>query len=98
MKILLVEDDAETADYIRNGLTEQGHVVDRAGSGRDGLFLAAEAYDLLIVDRMLPGIDGLGLAKTIRGAGVSTPVLFLTALGGIDDRVSGLEAGGDDYL
>jgi two-component system OmpR family response regulator len=99
MKILLVEDDAETADYIANGLTEQGHVVDRADSGRDGLFLAAgEAYDLLIVDRMLPGIDGLGLVKTIRGAGVSTPVLFLTALGGIDDRVSGLEAGGDDYL
>lgn len=99
MKILVVEDDASTADYIARGLKEQGHVVDKAANGRDGLFLAAgEGYDLLIVDRMLPGVDGLKLVKTVRGAGVETPVLFLTTLGGLDDRVAGLEAGADDYL
>jgi two-component system OmpR family response regulator len=74
-------------------------VVDRAANGRDGLFLAAgETYDVLIVDRMLPGLDGLAIVKTIRGAGLKVPVLFLTAVDGIDDRVEGLEAGGDDYL
>ena len=99
MKILIIEDDPETAAYIVNGLKEHGHTVDHAPNGRDGLFLAAgESYDVLIVDRMLPGLDGLGIVKTIRGAGVKTPVLFLTTLGGIDDRVEGLEAGGDDYL
>lgn len=99
MKVLLIEDDLETANYIANGLKEHGHVVDVAADGRDGLFLAAgEPYDVMIVDRMLPGLDGLGIVKTIRGAGVKTPVLFLTTLGGIDDRVEGLEAGGDDYL
>jgi two-component system, OmpR family, response regulator len=99
MKILLIEDDAETAAYIANGLREHGHVADQAVNGRDGLFLAAGAhYDVMIVDRMLPGLDGLGIVKTIRGAGVHTPVLFLTTMGGIDDRVAGLEAGGDDYL
>lgn len=99
MKILLIEDDAETASFVACGLREQGHVVDVALSGRDGLFLAAEGgYDVMIVDRMLPGLDGLSLVKTVRGAGVKTPVLFLTTLGGIDDRVQGLEAGGDDYL
>jgi two-component system OmpR family response regulator len=99
MKILLIEDDAKTAAYVANGLEEHGHVVDQAANGRDGLFLAAgEPYDLLIVDRMLPALDGLAVVKTIRGAGVKTPVLFLTTLGGIDDRVEGLEAGGDDYL
>jgi two-component system OmpR family response regulator len=99
MKILLIEDDAETAAYIAKGMREHGHVVDHAANGRDGLFLAAqEHYELAIVDRMLPGLDGLGIVKTIRGAGVQTPVLFLTTMGGIDDRVAGLEAGGDDYL
>ncbi len=99
MKILLIEDDQETAGYVADGLTRQGHVVDRAGNGRDGLFLAAgEPYDVMIVDRMLPGLDGLAVVKTIRGAGIKTPVLFLTAVDGIDDRVAGLEAGGDDYL
>lgn len=99
MRILVVEDDDETATYVANGLTEKGHVVDRAGDGRDGLFLASsEPYDLMIVDRMLPELDGLSLVKRVRAAGVEAPVLFLTALGGVDDRVTGLEAGGDDYL
>jgi len=99
MKVLLIEDDAETARYIVNGLTEQGLVVDHADNGRDGLVLAAgEPYDVMILDRMLPGLDGLGILKTIRSAGVRTPVLLLTAMSGVDDRVEGLEAGGDDYL
>jgi two-component system, OmpR family, response regulator len=99
MKALLIEDDTETAAYIVNGLAEVGLVVDHAKTGRDGLMLAAgESYDVMIVDRMLPGIDGLAIVKTIRGAGVKTPVLFLTTMGGVNDRVEGLEAGGDDYL
>ena len=98
MKVLLIEDDAKTSAYVRRGLEEQGHVVDAAANGRDGLFLAAgEAYDVMIVDRMLPGLDGLGIVKTVRAAGVTTPVLFLTTMGGIEDRVEGLEVG-DDYL
>lgn len=99
MKILLIEDDEETAAYITRGLREHGHVIDHAANGRDGLFLAsAGEHDVLIVDRMLPAMDGLGLVRTLRGAGVRTPVLFLTALGGVGDRVRGLDAGGDDYL
>lgn len=99
MKVLLIEDDAETAKYLVNGLTQQGLVVDHAANGRDGLLLAAgESYDVMIMDRMLPGLDGLAILKTIRGAGVKTPVLLLTAMAGVDDRVEGLEAGGDDYL
>jgi two-component system, OmpR family, response regulator len=99
MKVLLIEDDEETSAYIARGLREQGHVVDLAATGRDGLFLAAEGGpDVLIVDRMLPGLDGIGLVQTLRGTGVKAPVLFLTALGGVGDRVRGLEAGGDDYL
>jgi two-component system OmpR family response regulator len=99
MKILVIEDDAQTAAYIANGLKEHGHTVDLAGAGRDGLFLATgEVYDLLVVDRMLPELDGLTIVKTIRASGDKTPVLFLTALGGVDDRVTGLDAGGDDYL
>ena len=99
MKILVIEDDAETAAYIANGLKEHGHTVDLAATGRDGLFLAAgERYDLMVVDRMLPELDGLSIVKTVRTAGIETPVLFLTALGGVDDRVTGLDAGGDDYL
>src|ERR1700693_5035897 len=94
MKLLLIEDDMATAGHIIKSLRQHGHVVDHAQNGRDGLFLAGgETYDVMIVDRMLPGIDGLGIVKTIRGAGVKTPVLFLTTLGGIDDRVEGLEAG-----
>jgi two-component system OmpR family response regulator len=99
MKLLLVEDDEETAAYVRKALAEVGHVVDRAADGREGLMLAAgEPYDVIILDRMLPEMEGLSILRTIRAIGVKTPVLVLTALGGIDDRVEGLEAGGDDYL
>lgn len=99
MKLLLIEDDQETARFIIEGLREAGHTVDHAGNGRDGLFMAAgEGYDVMVVDRMLPGLDGLGIVKTIRAAAIKTPVLFLTTLTGIDDRVEGLEAGADDYL
>jgi two-component system OmpR family response regulator len=99
LKILVIEDDHETADYVSRGLREQGHVVDLAANGRDGLFRAGDGgYDVLIVDRMLPGIEGLGLVRMLRDANVRTPVLFLTALGGVGDRVRGLDAGGDDYL
>ena len=99
VKVLVIEDDRETADYVSRGLREQGHVVDHAANGRDGLFLAGDGgYDVLVVDRMLPGIDGLGLVRMLREAKVRTPVLFLTALGGVGDRVRGLDAGGDDYL
>ena len=99
MRILVIEDDAETAAYIVRGLTEQGHVADHAADGRDGLLMSGGGgYDVLIVDRMLPGLDGIGLVKTLRGAAVKVPVLFLTALRGVGDRVQGLEAGGDDYL
>ncbi|MDE2333716.1 MAG: response regulator transcription factor [Rhodospirillales bacterium] len=99
MKILVIEDDSSTAAYIGRGLKEQGHVVDHAATGRDGLFLAGgEHYDVIVVDRVLPGCDGIGLVRTLRTTGIKTPVLFLTTLGRIDDRVEGLEAGGDDYL
>ncbi len=99
MRILVIEDDAETAAYIVRGLTEQGHVADHAADGRDGLLMAGGGgYDVLVVDRMLPGLDGIGVVKTLRGASVKVPVLFLTALRGVGDRVLGLEAGGDDYL
>src|SRR6266576_57036 len=99
MKVLLIEDDRETSAYLARGLREQGHVVDLAATGRDGLFLATDGgHDVLIVDRMLPGLDGIGLVQALRATGVKAPVLFLTALGGVGDRVHGLEAGGDDYL
>jgi two-component system, OmpR family, response regulator len=99
MKLLVVEDDAETSAYVARGLREQGHTVDVAETGRDGLFLAAGGeHDVVIVDRMLPGLDGIGLVQALRSAGVRAPVLFLTALGGVGDRVRGLESGGDDYL
>jgi two-component system OmpR family response regulator len=94
MKVLLIEDDQETSAYVARGLREQGHVVDLAATGRDGLFLATEGgHDVLIVDRMLPGLDGIGLVQALRGTGVKAPVLFLTALGGVGDRVRGLDAG-----
>jgi two-component system OmpR family response regulator len=99
LRILLIEDDAETADYIAKGLTEQGHLIARAGDGNDALLAAmSETFDLLIVDRMIPGLDGLKLVRTLRSAGHEEPVLFLTALDGVEDRVCGLNAGGDDYL
>ena len=99
MKILLIEDDQETSAYVARGLREQGHAVDIAANGHDGLFLATEGcHDILIVDRMIPSLDGIGLVQTLRSTGMRAPVLFLTALGGVGDRVRGLDAGGDDYL
>ncbi|WP_085034991.1 winged helix-turn-helix domain-containing protein [Ensifer aridi] len=99
MRILVIEDDQKTSEYILRGLCEAGHVCDVIEDGRDALFQASrEPYDVIIVDRMLPGLDGLSLVKAVRAAKVKTPVLFLTAVGGVDDRVEGLEAGGDDYL
>jgi two-component system OmpR family response regulator len=99
MRILVVEDDEQTAAYMVKGLTESGYVVDRADNGRDGLFLATSSdFDAVVVDRMLPGLDGLSLIQALRAARVATPVLILSALGQVDDRVQGLRAGGDDYL
>jgi len=100
MRFLLVEDDAEVARFVTKGLTEAGHVVDHAPDGREGLYLATGArFDALIVDRMLPGgIDGLALIETLRRTGDQTPVLILSALGQVDEKVRGLKAGGDDYL
>ena len=99
MRILLVEDDADTARYITKGLKESGHSVDHAGDGRDGLFLATDGrYEVMIIDRMLPSLDGLTIIRTLRGAGNRTPALILSALAEVDDRVLGLQAGGDDYL
>lgn len=95
----MIEDDQETADYVARGLREQGHAVDHAADGRQGLLRTGEvSYDVLIVDRMLPGMDGLSTVRILREADLRTPVLFLTALGGVGDRVRGLDAGGDDYL
>ena len=99
MKILLIEDDKKTGDYIITGLKEAAHSIDLAKDGYEGLILAKEGtYDLLIMDRMLPGLDGLSLLKTLRMAHCNTPILFLTTMCGIDDRVEGLNAGADDYL
>lgn len=99
MRILVIEDDPPTAEYIARGLTESGHRVERAASGTDGLHLAAgERFDILILDRMLPGRDGLDLLRVLRASGDTTPVILLSALGSVDDRVTGLRAGGDDYL
>src|ERR1700710_2187513 len=96
MRILLLEDDANTAAYVAKGLEEEGHTVDHLADGRDAAAQAAsEDYDVIILDRMLPSLDGLAIIKTIRSAGRGVPVLFLTALGGVDDRVEGLDAGGD---
>jgi len=99
MHILVIEDDANTASYLRKGLTESGHTVDHAPDGKGGLFMAIEkSYDVMVVDRMLPGLDGLSIIQTLRAAKHQTPVLILSALGEVDDRVKGLQAGGDDYL
>ena len=99
MRILLIEDDPETSRFVRKGLEESGHVLDHAGDGKQGLLLALDAdHDALVVDRMLPGLDGLSIVRSLRAAGRDTPVLVLSALGEVDDRVEGLRAGGDDYL
>jgi two-component system OmpR family response regulator len=98
-KILVVEDDDTTASYIAHGLEEHGYVVDRAADGRDGLFHATDAgYAAIVLDRMLPGMDGLAVLGAIRAAGVETPVIILSAMGSTDERVKGLKSGSDDYL
>jgi two-component system OmpR family response regulator len=99
MRILVIEDNQEVSAYISKGMKEVGHNIDTADNGKDGLFLATtENYDAIIVDRMLPELDGLKVIKTLRGAGNTTPALILSALGDVDDRVEGLRSGGDDYL
>jgi two-component system OmpR family response regulator len=99
MRFLLIEDDAQAAAYLVKGLKESGHLADHAADGEDGLTLAlGGAYDAAIVDRMLPRMDGLSVVSRLREAGNQTPVLFLSALGEVDDKVRGLKAGGDDYL
>ena len=99
VRVLVVEDDVEAAAYIVKGLRESGHVVDHAANGDDGLNLAMSGqFDVLVIDRMLPRQDGLSVVSTLREEGQTTPVLFLSALGEVEDRVSGLRAGGDDYL
>ena len=99
MRVLLVEDHAETAQYITTSLRAQGHMVDHCDNGREGFLSALDNnYDVMVFDRMLPGLDGLTLTRSVRGAGVETPILILSAMDGIDDRVDGLEAGSDDYL
>ncbi|NSL19739.1 winged helix-turn-helix domain-containing protein [Agrobacterium tumefaciens] len=99
MRILVVEDDRKTSEYIVKGFAEAGHICDVIDDGHDALFQAMrEPYDVMIVDRMLPGLDGLSLMKAVRAARVKIPAIFLTSIGGVDDRVEGLEAGGDDYL
>ena len=99
MRILLIEDDQSVADYIAKGLKESGYLVDHAADGKQGLYLAqGEGYDAIIVDRMLPHVDGLTIVQTLRAAENRVPTLILSALGDVDDRVKGLKAGGDDYL
>jgi two-component system OmpR family response regulator len=99
MRLLIVEDDHEAADYLVKAFREVGHVADHAADGDDGLAHARDGqYDVLIVDRMLPRLDGLSVIGALRAAGIHTPVLILSALGQVDDRVKGLRAGGDDYL
>lgn len=99
MRVLVIEDDRETALFLQRSLKENGHVTDIAGDGETGLALAREGgWDVIIVDRMLPRLDGLSLIEKLRGEGARTPVLILSALGEVDDRVKGLRAGGDDYL
>ncbi|MBJ3774556.1 response regulator transcription factor [Acuticoccus mangrovi] len=99
MRLLLVEDDRRVAAHIAKGLGEAGHTVDVVGDGREGLYrTAGESYDAVILDRMLPEVDGLTILRTMRAAGNTTPVVILSALGEVDERVTGLKAGGDDYL
>jgi two-component system, OmpR family, response regulator len=99
MRVLVVEDDRTASDYLANALRESGHTVEQVADGLDGLHLARhERFDILVVDRMLPRLDGLTLIRSLREHQVSTPVLILSALDQVDDRVKGLRAGGDDYL
>lgn len=99
MKILLIEDDKESAKYLLKGLREQGHVADHCVNGKDGLFMATtEHYDAMIVDRMLPEVDGITIVQTLRASNNQTPIILLTALDKVEDRVKGLKVGADDYL
>jgi len=99
MRVLLIEDDEQTGQYATKGLRENGHSVDWARDGRDGLIQAThETFNVIVVDRMLPGLDGLSVVKAVRATGNKTPILMLTAMGAIEDRVAGLEGGADDYL
>ncbi|HEX4023283.1 MAG TPA: response regulator transcription factor [Steroidobacteraceae bacterium] len=100
MKVLLVEDNERVAQFVLKGLAESGHTADHAANGRDGMFLAAgEPYDAIVLDRMLPGdVDGLAIVEALRKAGKRTPILILSALSEVDERIRGLRAGGDDYL
>ena len=99
MRILLIEDDTEAAKFLVSGLRESGYAVDHVASGRDGLARAlAGKFDLIVTDRMLPHLDGLAIIQHLREAGLTTPVLVLSALGTVDDRIRGLRGGGDDYL
>ena len=98
-RVLVVEDDVDTADYVSKGLREAGFTVEHVADGRDGLYLASSsAFDAVIMDRMVPGMDGLSVIKALRAGGVETPILILSALAQLDERVTGLRAGGDDYL
>jgi two-component system OmpR family response regulator len=99
MRILLIEDDQSVADFIIKGLIENNHVVDHQADGREGLFLATtESYDVMIIDRMLPQVDGLTIIRTLRASNIKTPALILSALADVDQRVEGLHSGADDYL
>ena len=99
MKILLAEDDKETGAYLQKGLSGEGHTVDLLSDGREALTQAmSQPYDLMILDRMMPGLDGLSLLKSIRAARIETPTILLTAMGSTDDKVEGLRAGADDYM
>src|SRR6185437_3189551 len=98
-RILVVEDDADTAEYILKGLREDGYTVEHVADGRDGLYLAtSSSFDAIVMDRMVPGMDGLSVVRALRAAGVDTPIIILSALGQMDERVKGLKSGGDDYI
>ena len=99
MRLLVVEDDVEIAEFICRGLRETGHVVDHAANGREGLFMATgEGYDAIVLDRLMPQMDGLSMLAALRATGSRVPVLILSALSHVDERIRGLRAGGDDYL
>lgn len=98
-RILLVEDDPDTAEYVLKGLREEGYTVEHVADGRDGLYLATSSiFDAIVMDRMVPGMDGLSVVKALRAVNIETPIIILSALGQMDERVKGLRSGGDDYL